>query len=138
MPEPTMTDIAKLAALSVGICFAFIFLLSFILQFIVALKSTPARRAIWTVAPPLLVVVLGMLIWGPEVKWGLWLPVAALPAAILAFVYWYLSFRRAWIEDPENLPEGASLSNDDWKIGLGIVLLVLALNFAKNFFLASF
>ena len=137
MPEPTLADIVKISALSIGICFAFIFLFSFILQFIVTLKSPPARRAIWTVAPPFLLVVLVALVWGPEGGFGLWLPIASIPAAILAFAYWYFSFRRAWVEDPEHLPEGASLSNEDWKIGLGIVLFVLVLNFAKNIFLTS-
>jgi hypothetical protein len=139
MPDATALEFIEIAGLFTGVCFAMIFMLSFILQFIVALKARPARRALWSVAPPVVLVALAFGIWGPhEDGMQLWLPLAAIPAGLLAFGFWYFSFRRAWVNDPDNLPEGASLSNDDWKIGLAVVVAVLATNVLRNLFLHSF
>ena len=139
MPDATISEILYIAALFTGLCFVIIFFISFVLQFIVALKARPARRALWSVVPPVLLVASVFALWGPQ-EGGLqvWLPLSAIPAGMLAFAYWYFSFRRAWVEDPENLPEGVGLSNDDWKIGLAVVVFVLILNTLKNLFLNSF
>jgi hypothetical protein len=138
MAEATPTDLLYLSLVAVGICFAAIFMTSFVLQFIVALKARPARRALWSVGPPTLLVGLGFALLGTrDDVFQAWVPLAVVPAALLAYAYWYFTFRRAWVDD-DNVPAGTRLSNDDWTIGLGIVVLVLAANVLKNVFLASF
>ena len=42
------------------------------------------------------------------------------------FCYWRRDFRRAWLEHPEDLPEGLTLANDDWLTGLLQLLAALA------------
>ena len=47
---------------------------------------------------------------------------AALPAALIAFWWWRGEFRRAWVDAAEDLPEGVELANDDWRLGLILVV----------------
>ncbi|WP_010336978.1 hypothetical protein [Sphingobium yanoikuyae] len=54
-------------------------------------------------------------------------PLIPVPGALVAFAYWRWEYRRAWIDDPSDLPEGREIEHDDWRIGLAkLGLLVLS------------
>ena len=47
--------------------------------------------------------------------------VLGIPPALVAYWFWRREFRRAWVDD-NDIPEGVSLANDDWKVGLAFVV----------------
>lgn len=65
-------------------------------------------------------------------EYGFWASIAAMPAGAYAFWSLQKDFRRAWIDDPDNLSDGVTLENDDWKAGA----IRLALIFVIIFFAA--
>lgn len=91
--------------------------ISFALHYFVALKARPARRALWTagLAYALTAIVLVAALPAGHAPFGL---LAAIPAGLIAFLFWKNDFQRDWIESAEQLPEGAELLDDDWRIGL--------------------
>lgn len=92
----------------------------------VALKSTPSIRASWTAG--LAYVAASTLYWiGANEHLVFWTPLAAMPASAYAFWSFQKDFRKAWIEKPEDLAEGETLENDDWKYGaLRLFLIFVA------------
>lgn len=120
----TPAELAQEALLLAAIFALPSWIFSFILHFFIALKSTPARRAAWTVAPAFVMSCAVAVLWTPDL--GLVGIGAAVPGAILAYFYWLWLFRRAWVDDTI---AGVALANDDWRRGLacvGLVLLALA------------
>lgn len=101
------------AAMGLGI----VAVASFVLQYFVALKSPPSQRAAWTAGLAYLAATAVFLFGGPagaEYASAL----ICLPGALIAFWFWRSEFRRAWINNPDDVPEGQSIANDDWRIGL--------------------
>lgn len=113
-----------------GLCWAF--------HFFIALRARPIRRAIWNVGPAFVLTVAcaellvgQMRGTGHEVlELAFLLPVIAFPGALIAFWYLRSNYVRLWVESPENLPEGVSIANDDWRVGLMFVLAALATSIA--------
>lgn len=101
--------------------------ISFVLYRFVALNAPPERRAFWTIFPGYIgaaaSVGFGMS--------GLVNPILSviipIPGALLC--YWWLlhDLRKGWIDNPDDLPEGVTLANSDWRVGLaGVVALIIA------------
>ncbi len=89
--------------------------ITFVLHYFIALKSPPSQRAAWITGIAYLITTV---IFSGARDFGIYAPLAAIPGAIVVFWFWRMDFRRGWIADPEAVPEGASLANDDWRIGL--------------------
>ena len=69
--------------------------------------------------------VVALLMWGAPAGYELWAVLGSAPAALIAFWFWRHEFKRAWIEDPELLPDGVVLLDDDWQSGLLRLALVI-------------
>ena len=120
-----------------AIGFIAIYALSAALNFVVALKSVPNRRATWTVGiayvAASIAAVCGIIaishdISSPDTPFPIDAFVAPLllaPGAIVIFLLRRWEYRAAWLDDPENLPEGVELANDDWRFGAIALLLVV-------------
>lgn len=129
-----MSDETKLLLIASGFMLIAMILLSAALSFFVALRAPPARRAAWTAGLAALGTAL-LLGWAetslalndePELETLRWtVPLAAIPCALLVFLYWRRSFHRAWAEDADALT--GKLENDDWKGGLLRLAILLAL-----------
>jgi hypothetical protein len=100
--------------------------ISFILHFFVALSSPPTQRAAWTTGISYLFVSILVTLAAPE-GYAVYGPLAALPGALIVFWFWRNDFRRGWVADAEAAPTGATLANDDWRIGVLQMLAFLTL-----------
>ena len=112
------------------------YIVTILLNFFVALKSPPNRRAIWTVGIAYLVISVptvclilaadqdptapGRFPIDPWVS-----PLLLMPGAIVAFLLRRWEYRSAWVEQIEDLRDGEQLANDDWRFGLIILALVI-------------
>ena len=99
--------------------------ISFGLHYFIALQAQPSQRAAWTAGLAYLATVLIFLFVGVG-GYEIGASIAALPSGVIAFWFWRREFRRAWLDDPELLPEGVKLANHDWHIGLGVVVMAVA------------
>jgi hypothetical protein len=127
----TITEICLLTALFVAACAIPIWAISLALHYIVALKSPPRMRAIWTVLPAY-IATIGFMEFGGSPEMALYGPFAALPATAVMFWVWHRDFRRAWVDDAADLPDGVALANDDWRVGLAIVVAFIAVAVARK------
>lgn len=105
---------------------------SYILHYVIALRARPASRAAWTAGASYLCTVALFLFGGPP-GWEVPALVGSAPGALIAYWYMRRAFRRMWVNDESELPEGASMANDDWRIGLLGVVLLIALLAVKGF-----
>ena len=119
-----MVEKLQIGLFLAAMCLAVMSVASFVLHYFIALKSTPPKRAAWTAGLAYLGTTLAFIFGGVE-GYELIAPIAALPAGLIVFWYWRMDFRKSWVDDPELLPEGANLSNDDWRIGVAIVATVI-------------
>lgn len=104
---------------------------SFALVKFVALQSPPIRRAFLTAASAYAVCVAVAVFGGPS-EFALWAPLASLPVAPLVYWYWKRSFVKAWYVDPAMIPEGMTIANQDWRIGIYVLVGALAVAFIKK------
>jgi hypothetical protein len=95
------------------------------LKFFVALKSPPGRRTLITVGIAYLVTVT-FFMFGGIAEYQIWSPILGLPGLILLAWSEHRGFKARWLESAEDLPEGATLSNDDWKVGALIIVSLIA------------
>ena len=91
--------------------------ISFVLHYFVALKSKPTRRALWTAGLAYVLTSL-ILLFGLPASQSFYGPLAAAPGGLIAFLFWKNDFQRDWIDSSEQIPEGVELLDDDWRIGL--------------------
>jgi hypothetical protein len=119
-----------------GICLLMIVFGSFILNFFVALKERPKRRAAWTVGIPFVVVALFATFSGPPIYQWIW-PLSAFIGAVPVYLYYLRQYNFAWVESVDDLPEGVSLAEDDWRSGLvylfvfmGVAALLVFIRYA--------
>jgi len=119
-----MNESLQIGLIAIGIPIVLIAFLTMILHYFIALRSRPSRRAAWTVGVAYLIVV-ALLMWGAPVGYELWAVLASAPAALIAFWFWNHEFKRAWVDDPEMLPDGVTLLDDDWQSGLLRLALVI-------------
>jgi hypothetical protein len=119
-----MNEGLQIGLLAMGIPVVMIAFSTTILHYFVALKSRPSQRAAWTVGVAYTIVV-ALLSWGAPAGYELWAVLASAPAALIAFWFWRHEFKRAWVDDPELLPDGVTLIEDDWQSGLLRLALVI-------------
>jgi hypothetical protein len=109
----------------------FVAIISFVFQKFIALKQRPNPRAAWTAGLSYLVVSLFFVFSGFG-GFEIWAFAAAIPGGLVAYWFWRREFSRAWIEDADEIPDGINLANDDWRIGLVVVLLAIAAAAVKS------
>jgi hypothetical protein len=94
-------------------------IVSFGLRYFIALNARPSQRAAWIAGIAYLATTIFIIFGGaapPE--YAIFVPLAALPGGLVAYWFWRREFRQGWIENAEDLPEGVTLANDDWRMGL--------------------
>lgn len=92
---------------------------------IIALKETPDRRALWTTSAAYVGAAF-LCIFGGGDDMSPWFgPLVPLPGAVVIYFWLRFTYRKSWIDD-DNVPEGTKLANSDWRIGLGIVVSLIA------------
>ena len=120
-----MSDEIKIALVVCGAALAIMAIISWILHYFVALRSPPSKRAGWIAGISYLAATTAFVFGSPE-GYGWAAPLAAMPAALIIFWFWRSDFRRDWLDD--TTADGTvELANDDWRVGLlqlGLVLLV--------------
>jgi len=114
----------QIAVIGLGIPLVLMAFLTWILHYFVALKTRPSSRTAWTVGIAFLIVA-ALFMWGTPAGYELWSVPLIIPAALIAFWFWKTEFRRAWIEDADQLPDGVTLADDDWVSGLLRLALVI-------------
>lgn len=127
MESAPILDLLKGGVLLAGIALAAMGLVSIGLSFFIALREPPARRAGWTAGIAYALVAVGgtfLQLLGA----GKWTPLFAIPGALIAFLYWWLSLREGWT--PDVLPGGTAKQSDDWRQGLVRLALLMLLGAA--------
>jgi len=133
-----MRDVVFIAFVFFGMPLLFVAVASWVLHYVVALSSPPARRAAWTAGMAYVLVAVASVFMTRMESW--WIaPLAPIPAALLAFWFWRNDFRRDWIDEAEDAPDGVELATDDWRIGLlqlgAFIMVVLAAVTIRFFYL---
>lgn len=120
-----MKEDLLMGALIIGVPLSLIIFITWLLHYFVALRAEPSRRAAWTVAPAYVATAAACTFGGPEgYKWAG--PLAALPGALLVYWWWRTEFREGWIDDSKPHPEGVVIANSNWRIGLMVVVAMVA------------
>ena len=132
LSEMTIGEMAQIALLLSTMCFLFVAVLSFAFHYIIALRDLPDRRAAWTAGAAYFVTTLTFLFSGPSEGMQYFAPLTALPGGLIAYWWWRAEFRKAWVDDPAELPDGINLANDDWRIGAALVVGVIVIAVLKR------
>ncbi len=112
-----MADILRIGLIIIGMPLIGFALITWLLHYFVALRSTPLKRAAWIVGIAYLVLAAVCIVAVPLEYW--WAaPLAPLPGALIAFWWWRNDFQRDWIDDAQGVPDEVELATDDWLIGL--------------------
>jgi hypothetical protein len=130
METMTLQEMMLIGLLYAGMCLAIMAPISYGLTKFVALKARPSDRSAWTAGAAYLIVT-GLFIFGGVPGHEAIAPLAALPGGLITFWYWRMEFRKAWIEDPEHLAENQTLANDDWRVGLWILVAAIVIAVVK-------
>ena len=92
-------------------------MLTYATNMFVALNSPPTKRAAWVVGVPAAIVIITQLFALPfRYLWAA--PILPLPGLLIVFWFWRREYRKAWIDNVDDLAEGKRLENADWKVGL--------------------
>jgi hypothetical protein len=96
----------------------------------VALSAPPQKRAAWTAAVPF-AVVAAFATFNVPIQYAAIAPFVCVPGALINYWYWKWTFVRAWHDDPAMIPENMTVANEDWRVGLAVVLGAIALAAVK-------
>ena len=105
------------AAAMMGMVAAFMVgVVSYVLSFVVGLRSRPERRTLLTMVPSYLI---GAMPWAfdTENPVSIYVPLAAIPGAAILYWLWLRHFRRSWYEHAGDVPDGIEVENEDWRGG---------------------
>jgi hypothetical protein len=140
MADATWGEWLTLVGIGVVIPFCMIFVFILGLNHFVALKAPPSSRAAWTAGIAYLITVV-LLTFGSNGTYSLlWTPILCLPGLVVNYLLQRKEYRRAWVDSLDDLPEGVSLANDDWKVGVatlaGLILTATIATLARRYMLA--
>lgn len=129
-----MQDAIIMAAIATG-PLALMAAASFFLSFFVALKAEPTRRAAWTAGLAYAGITLLCLLSLQETlgSWMLLLPFAFIPHGLLVYWYWRRELQAAWVEGEQELLDGDTMANDDWRMGVVALIALFAIAALKVF-----
>ena len=141
-----MNDVLLFAFFIAAGGFVATYILCLALNFVIALKAPPNRRATWTVGIASAVVSIAAVVSiilvsrdpsAPKAPFPidpLEVPLLLVPGTIIIFLLLRWGYRSAWIDEAEGLPEGVKLANDDWRRGAIALLVIVALLAARALF----
>ena len=141
-----MNDVPLFAFLIAAGGFVAIYILCMALNFMVALKAPPNRRATWTVGIAYAVVSIAIVVSiasisrfpsAPKTPFPidpLEAPLLLVPGTIVIFLLLRWGYRSAWVDEAEGLPDGVKLANDDWRHGAIALLVIVGLLAARALF----
>ena len=122
--DGTPIEIAQMLLLVAGMGFILMTPLVWIFGKTLALKEKPDRRALWTTAAAYAGAALVFIFAGGSFI-SPWLgPLVPLPGALLIYLWLRSTYRKGWVDD-DQVPEGMTLENSDWRVGLGVVVGVI-------------
>ena len=121
----TLTEQLQIAGLLSGMIGAIMGVALFVFRYFVGLKAPPMRRTALTVGCAYVVAVIAFMFGGvPEYQ--LWAPFLGIPAALIFGFIEYREFKARWVNHDQELPEGATWSNNDWSVGLYVIGAIIA------------
>lgn len=121
-----MTGMSLLLTLGVIFC-----LVEYFFRHFVALSQPPKQRAMYTVGAAS-VVYFGLIIAALPVRY-LFVGIGPAPIAIfLMQLYWHRFFAKAWYDDPNDIPDGMTRANEDWRVALYALLAAALVAFVKK------
>jgi hypothetical protein len=141
-----MNEVLLFAFLIAAGGFVATYILCLALNFVIALKAPPNRRATWTVGIAYAVVSIAAVASiilisrdpsAPKTPFPidpLEAPLLLVPGTIIIFLLLRWGYRSAWIDEAEDLPEGVKRANDDWRRGAIALLAIVALLAARALF----
>lgn len=114
-------EIAQILLLLAGMGFALLTPFVWVCGKVLALNEQPDRRALWTVAASYAGAAL-IFIFGSGGFISPWLaPLVPLPGALAIYFWLRHTYRKAWVDD-DKVPDGMRLENNDWRVGVGVVV----------------
>lgn len=126
-----MTETLQMTGVSLLLALGVIFCLSFFFSHFVALSQPPKQRAMWTVGSAS-VVYFGLLISALPAEYLL-VGLGPTPVAIfLMQLYWHNFFAKAWYDDPNDIPDGMTRANEDWRVALYALAAAAVVAFVKK------
>ncbi len=125
LQEATPTEIGQMALLIFGLGFALLIPFIWVFGRTVALKKGPDERALWTVGLAYAGASLVLIFAGGKFVSAWLAPIITLPSALALYFWQRSTYRKGWVAD-EDITEGMSLENDDWRIGILIIIALLA------------
>jgi hypothetical protein len=141
-----MNEVLLFAFVIAAAGFVVTYILCLGLNFVIALKAPPNRRATWTVgiayaavsiAAVVSIASISQIASAPKTPFPidpLEAPLLLVPGTIIIFLLMRWGYRSAWVDEAEELPEGVKLANDDWRRGAIALLLIVGLLAARMLF----
>lgn len=129
LQEATPAETAQMLLLILGMGFALMVPFVWVFGRTVALRKRPDERALWTAALAYGGASILFIFMGGEFLSAWLAPLIPLPGAIIIYFWLRNTYRKGWVDD-EQITEGMSLENDDWRVGIIVILaLVVAAAF---------
>lgn len=116
-----MKAISYLVALGSAAAFSGVFLMSSILIKFVALKKPPKERAMWTIGVSFTTYMVLLLTISPSEYVFPAIALSILPT-LLIYIYFKRELIKLWYDDPSLIPDGVKIANDDWRVGLYLLV----------------
>ena len=136
LQDATPIEVAQMLGFMLAIGFVINIPFAFVFGRTVALKKMPDERAMWTASLSYLGAALLFLFAGGELL-PTWLaPLLPLPGAIVIYFWLRNTYRKGWVDD-DQIVEGMSIENDDWRVGVAVLLVALVAAAIKVLFIRS-
>jgi membrane associated rhomboid family serine protease len=117
----SIKDAAILIALASAIAFCIVFVISYVFSYFVALKQPPKERALWTVGLSFAAYMAIILSSFPS-DYVLVAIASSIISTLLIYLYHKYGFLKIWYDDPSMIPHGIKIANDDWRVGLYLLI----------------
>ena len=117
----SVKDAAILMALASAIALCVVFVISYVFSYFVALKQPPKERALWTVGLRFAAYMAIILTSLPS-DYVLAATVSSILPTLLIYLYYKYGFLKIWYDDPSMIPNGVKIANDDWRVGLYLLI----------------
>ncbi len=136
LQDATPSEMAMMLGFILAMGFALNIPFVFVFGRTIALKKRPDERAMWTASLAYLGAAMLFVFMGGELI-PVWLaPIVPLPGALIIYFWLRNTYRKGWVED-DQIVEGMSIENDDWRVGIGVIIAALVAAAIKVLFVQS-